>query len=76
MTKLLGSFDDDALAELMTNLGGHCVESIIDAFDSADDERPTLFIAYTVKGKGLPLAGHKDNHSGHDEPDPDPSVSR
>lgn len=64
VTKLLGSFDDDALAELMTNLGGHCIESIIDAFDSADDERPTLFIAYTVKGKGLPLAGHKDNHSG------------
>jgi pyruvate dehydrogenase E1 component len=23
-----------------------------------------LFIAYTVKGYGLPLAGHKDNHSG------------
>jgi pyruvate dehydrogenase E1 component len=62
--KLLSSFDDDALAHLMTNLGGHCVESIIDAFASADDERPTLFIAYTVKGKGLPLAGHKDNHSG------------
>jgi pyruvate dehydrogenase E1 component len=62
--KLLDSFDDDGLAALMTNLGGHCVESLMDAFDSADDERPTLFIAYTVKGYGLPLAGHKDNHSG------------
>lgn len=62
--KLLAGFDDDALAALMTNLGGHCVESIIDAFAAADDEKPTLFIAYTVKGKGLPLAGHKDNHSG------------
>lgn len=62
--KLLAGFDDDALATLMTNLGGHCVESIIDAFAAADDEKPTLFIAYTVKGKGLPLAGHKDNHSG------------
>ena len=62
--KLLGSFDDDALAALMTNLGGHCIETIVDAFDGAQDERPTLFIAYTVKGKGLPLAGHKDNHSG------------
>ena len=48
----------------MTNLGGHCIETIIEAFDSADDDRPTLFIAYTVKGHGLPLAGHKDNHSG------------
>ena len=62
--KLLDSFDDDGLAALMTNLGGHCIESLMDAFDSADDEQPTLFIAYTVKGYGLPLAGHKDNHSG------------
>ncbi|MFT4054678.1 MAG: transketolase [Novosphingobium sp.] len=62
--KLLGSYDDDALAALMTNLGGHCIESLIDAFDACDDDRPTLFIAYTVKGHGLPLAGHKDNHSG------------
>jgi pyruvate dehydrogenase E1 component len=62
--KLLDGFDDDGLAALMTNLGGHCIESLMDAFDSADDERPTLFIAYTVKGYGLPLAGHKDNHSG------------
>lgn len=62
--KLLDSFEDDALATLMTNLGGHCVETLMDAFDNADDDRPTLFIAYTVKGYGLPLAGHKDNHSG------------
>ncbi|WP_156843164.1 transketolase [Novosphingobium aquimarinum] len=62
--KLIESYDDESLAALMTNLGGHCIETLIDAFDGADDERPTLFIAYTVKGYGLPLAGHKDNHSG------------
>lgn len=62
--KLIDSFDDEGLAALMTNLGGHCIESLMEAFDSAQDERPTLFIAYTVKGYGLPLAGHKDNHSG------------
>jgi len=61
---LLAGLDDSALAALMTNLGGHCVETLIEAFDSAQDKRPTLFIAYTVKGFGLPLAGHKDNHSG------------
>lgn len=62
---LIAEFDDEALAGVMTNLGGHCIETLIDAFDAAaDDERPTLFIAYTVKGHGLPLAGHKDNHSG------------
>jgi len=61
---LLDSYDDAGLADLMTNLGGHCVETLIDAFGAAQDERPTLFIAYTVKGHSLPLAGHKDNHSG------------
>jgi pyruvate dehydrogenase E1 component len=61
---LLAAHDDAALAQLMTNLGGHCLETLIDAFDSVIDDQPTLFIAYTVKGYGLPLAGHKDNHSG------------
>ncbi len=61
---LLASHDDAGLARLMTNLGGHCIESLLDAFDGVTDDRPTLFIAYTVKGYGLPLAGHKDNHSG------------
>jgi len=64
VAELLGSFDDAELARLMTNLGGHCIETLLDAFDSMDDQRPTLLIAYTVKGYGLPLAGHKDNHSG------------
>ncbi|MBS0476994.1 MAG: transketolase, partial [Proteobacteria bacterium] len=64
VAKLLASFDDEQLAALMTNLGGHCIETLMDAFDAAQDERPTVFIAYTVKGYGLPLAGHKDNHAG------------
>jgi pyruvate dehydrogenase E1 component len=64
VAKLIAGYDDDALAVLMMNLGGHCVETLAAAFDSAQDERPTLFIAYTVKGFGLPLAGHKDNHAG------------
>jgi len=62
--KLIASYDDEALAALMTNLGGHCAETLIEAFAQAEDDRPTLFIAYTIKGFGLPLAGHKDNHSG------------
>ncbi|MEC3947801.1 transketolase [Sphingobium sp. HWE2-09] len=61
---LIDSFDDDGLAALMVNLGGHCIESLVDAFEGANDDKPTLFIAYTVKGFGTPLAGHKDNHSG------------
>ncbi|MBY8821991.1 transketolase [Sphingomonas colocasiae] len=61
---LIASYDDAALSQLMTNLGGHCAESLAEAFDDAQDDRPTVFIAYTVKGYGLPFAGHKDNHAG------------
>ena len=61
---LVSSFDDDGLSRLMLNLGGHCIETLLDAFERAQDEVPTLFIAYTVKGYGLPFQGHKDNHAG------------
>jgi len=61
---ILDKRDDDKLAALMTNLGGHCVETLTEAFDAARDDVPTLFIAYTIKGFGLPFAGHKDNHAG------------
>jgi pyruvate dehydrogenase E1 component len=56
--------DDAALARLMTNLGGHDLESILEAFERAPADRPVCFIAYTIKGFGLPFAGHKDNHAG------------
>ena len=60
----LDEHDDAALASLFSNLGGHCMESLIEAFDAAQDDVPTLFIAWTIKGHGLPFAGHKDNHAG------------
>ena len=56
--------DDAALGALMTDLGGHCMATLVEAFDAAQDDVPTLFVAWTVKGHGLPFAGHKDNHSG------------
>ncbi|WP_342165674.1 transketolase-like TK C-terminal-containing protein [Methylobacterium sp. SD21] len=61
---LVARRDDDELAALMGNLGGHDMVNLLKAFEAADNDRPTVFIAYTVKGYGLPLAGHKDNHSG------------
>jgi pyruvate dehydrogenase E1 component len=64
VAKLLAAYDDEGLSALMTNLGGHCMETLIEAFDRADDDTPTMFIAYTIKGYGLPFAGHKDNHAG------------
>lgn len=56
--------DDAALAKLMTNLGGHDLHAILDAFEEAPSDRPVCFIAYTIKGFGLPFQGHKDNHAG------------
>ena len=61
---LIASYDDEALASLMTGLAGHCMQTLLEAFESAGDPTPTLFIVYTIKGYGLPFAGHKDNHSG------------
>ncbi|NUQ17010.1 MAG: transketolase [Sphingomonas sp.] len=61
---LLKENDDAALAALFTDLGGHCMETLVEAFDAAQDDVPTLFIAWTIKGFGLPFAGHKDNHAG------------
>ncbi len=64
VSALLERRSDAELAELMANLGGHCMESLLDQFGSETTDQPTVFIAYTVKGWGTPLAGHKDNHAG------------
>ncbi|MBV9735633.1 MAG: transketolase [Acidisphaera sp.] len=62
---LLDPLSDEALGGLMTNLGGHDIGTVIDTLRQAEaDDRPTCFIAYTIKGMGLPFAGHKDNHAG------------
>ncbi|HEV2596105.1 MAG TPA: transketolase [Sphingomicrobium sp.] len=60
----LANHDDAALGALFTDLGGHCMETLVEAFDAAKDDVPTFFIAWTIKGFGLPFAGHKDNHAG------------
>jgi len=62
--KLLEKYDDDALQELMTNLAGHDMESVRDALHNVQSDVPHCFIIYTIKGFGLPFAGHKDNHAG------------
>jgi pyruvate dehydrogenase E1 component len=64
VTRLIEARSDDELARLMTNLAGHDLPSLIEAFGAVDHDRPTCFIAYTIKGFGLPFAGHKDNHAG------------
>lgn len=64
LSALLERRSDAELDELMNNLGGQCLSSLTAAFDAIDDDQPTVFLAYTIKGWGTPLAGHKDNHAG------------
>ncbi len=61
---LLAAYDDDGLQDLMTNLAGHDMEAVLEALNEVDSDVPHCFIIYTIKGFGLPFAGHKDNHAG------------
>jgi len=65
VTALIERRTDAELQELMTNLGGHCLDTLSDSFaEQARHDRPVAFVAYTIKGWNTPLAGHKDNHGG------------
>ena len=64
VTRLIEARSDDELHRLMTNLAGHDLPALIEAFGKADQDQPVCFICYTIKGFGLPFAGHKDNHAG------------
>jgi len=64
VTRLIERRSDEELLALMSNLGGHDMASMLEAFEAIDHDRPVCFIAYTIKGVGLPFQGHKDNHAG------------
>lgn len=64
VTALIERRSDQDLAALMENLGGNCVQTMADHFAAVDHDRPVCFLAYTIKGWGTPIAGHKDNHGG------------
>src|SRR6185312_16894206 len=64
VSQLIDRRSDEELLALMSNLGGHDMESMLEAFEKVDHDRPVCFIAYTIKGVGLPMQGHKDNHAG------------
>jgi len=64
VSRLIAKRSDAELAALMNNLGGHDLPALLDAFHGVTTDKPTCFICYTVKGFGLPMAGHKDNHAG------------
>jgi len=69
LATLLADQPDETLPTLLANLGGHDLGELITVLDEAatppatGKPRPTIIFAYTVKGWGLPLAGHPLNHS-------------
>ena len=63
ITALIDDLDDATVLEAIRNLGGHDLDALREAYAQIDDTRPTVIIAYTIKGRGLPTQGHPQNHS-------------
>ncbi|MFN0007726.1 MAG: pyruvate dehydrogenase [Planctomycetota bacterium] len=63
--KLLKNLSDEEVLRAFADVGGHCLEKMIEAYDRArhDSEVPYLVIAHTIKGWGLESAAHPANHS-------------
>jgi pyruvate dehydrogenase E1 component len=60
---LIKDVPDDDLTAAVRNLGGHDLNALREAYAQIDDTRPTVIIAYTLKGYGLAIEGHPQNHS-------------
>lgn len=63
LANLLRTIPDGDLPRILANLGGHDIGELLTVFEQIDDRRPTVIFAYTVKGWGLPIAGHPLNHA-------------
>ena len=65
LAQLLEEMSDEAVKELALNLGGHDLPRILEALSTAERVKgqPVAILAYTIKGWGLPIAGHFENHA-------------
>jgi len=63
IAKLLTEVDDQALHAAVRDLGGHDLAGLREVFDAAPAAGPRMVLAYTIKGFGLPVEGHPQNHS-------------
>ena len=65
LRNFLLAWNNDEIAPLVQNLGGHDLGVLIDAYRQCDTmtDRPSVVFAYTIKGWGLPIAGDPLNHS-------------
>ena len=61
----LADLTDEALAALLSDLGGHDLSLLLETLErAATSTRPTVILAHTVKGWRTPLAGDPLNHTG------------
>ena len=65
LDRLLSDTSDATLAELVADVGGHDLGLLTEALDAAGkvSDRPSVLLAHTIKGWGLPLAGDPLNHT-------------
>ncbi|MCX8560550.1 pyruvate dehydrogenase [Mycolicibacterium mucogenicum] len=63
ISTLIRDLDEHTLLAAIRNLGGHDLSALRAAYAQIDDTRPTVIIAYTIKGHRLPTQGHPQNHS-------------
>ncbi len=61
----IGAVNDEDLASVVQNLGGHDLKVLVDSYRECDavTDRPSVVFAYTIKGWGLPIVGDPMNHS-------------
>jgi pyruvate dehydrogenase E1 component len=69
IVSLITALSDHQLLAAIRNLGGHDHRALDEAFAAIDDTRPTVIFAYTIKGRGLAIEGHPQNHSALLNPD-------
>ena len=63
--RVISDLDDRELRATVRDLGGHDLGGLLTAFSEADAvrDRPSVILAYTIKGWRLPIEGHPGNHS-------------
>jgi pyruvate dehydrogenase E1 component len=65
ITRLLGDVEDADVIAAISDLGGHDLADLREAFREADraHDCPAVIFAYTIKAWSLPTQGHPGNHS-------------
>ena len=65
LDRFLAGVPDEALPALVADVGGHDLAVILDAYAEAarERDRPSVILAHTIKGWGLPFAGDPLNHT-------------